>query len=62
MMSTKIRNKSFALIGAFAVALVIPTTASAAVGVSVSKATNLVDGEQITIRLAGVPADQGVYI
>jgi len=62
MMSSKIRNKTLALIGAFVVALIIPTTASAAVGVSVSKATNLVDGERITITLAGVPADQGVYI
>lgn len=62
MMSSKIRNKTLALIGAFAVALVIPTAASAAVGVSVSKAAGLVIGETISISLTGVPTTQGVYV
>jgi len=62
MMSSKVRNKTLALIGAFAVALIIPTTASAAVGVSVSKAAGLVAGETISITLTGVPTTQGVYV
>lgn len=49
-----------ALIGV--VPLLPAPAASAAVVVNVSKSTNLVDGEQITITLSGVPASQGVYI
>jgi len=40
---------------------VIPSSSvSAAVVVTPSKSTNLVDGEQITLTLSGIPATQGV--
>jgi hypothetical protein len=42
---------------------VIPSSSvSAAVVVTPSKSTNLVDGEQITLTLSGIPATQGVYV
>ncbi|MFM7892005.1 MAG: hypothetical protein ACKO8V_08970, partial [Actinomycetota bacterium] len=62
MKSPKHRTKVLALVGAFAIAFVIPTAASAAVGVSVSKAAGLVTGETISISLTGVPTTQGVYV
>ncbi len=36
--------------------------ASASVTVSVSKQASLLDGEKVTVTLAGVPAGQGVYV
>ena len=41
---------------------VAASPASAAVAVSLSKQISLVDGEKITVTLAGVPATQGVYM
>ena len=59
-----IRRKS--LVAFVAVALLAPFTpsapVSAAVAVSLSKQISLVDGEKITVTLAGVPATQGVYV
>ena len=44
-------------------AMIIPVGgALAAVTATLSKSTNLINGEQITVTLAGVPAGQGVYI
>lgn len=43
--------------------MVVPAGgALAAVTTTLSKSTNLVDGEKITVTLAGVPAGQGVYV
>ena len=42
--------------------LVVATPASAAVAVSLSQQISLVDGNVIEVRLAGVPATQGVYV
>lgn len=44
------------------VPLIPVSSASAAVVVTPSKSTDLVDGEQITLTLAGIPASQGVYV
>jgi len=49
-----------ALIGV--VPLVPVSPVSAAVVVTPSKSTGLVDGERITLTLSGIPATQGVYI
>lgn len=62
MKPLKHRTKSLALVGALALAVAIPTTASAAVGVSVSKVASLVTGETIFVTLTGVPSTQGVYV
>lgn len=43
-------------------ALLPASPVSAAVTVNVSKTAALIDGEQVTITLAGVPTGQGVYI
>ena len=40
----------------------VPTPASAAVAVVLSKQISLSDGDQITVTLTGVPATQGVYV
>lgn len=45
-----------------AIPLISASPVSAAVVVTPSKSTNLVDGEQITLTLSGIPASQGVYI
>lgn len=58
------RRMLFAVVSA-AVALtsLVPATpVSAAVTVNVSKTAALVNGEEVTITLAGIPAGQGVYI
>jgi len=59
-----IRRKALFTLFAFAMAapLAVATPASAAVAVSLSKQISLVDGEKITVTLAGVPATQGVYM
>ncbi|NDG11511.1 MAG: hypothetical protein EB111_06690, partial [Actinobacteria bacterium] len=59
-----IRRKALFTLFAFAMAapLAVATPASAAVAVSLSKQISLVDGEKITVTLAGVPATQGVYV
>jgi hypothetical protein len=44
------------------ISLVPATPVSAAVTVNVSKTAALVNGEEVTITLAGIPAGQGVYI
>jgi len=41
---------------------VLPAQVSAAVGVSVSKTSKLTDLEVVSIKLANVPAGQGVYV
>ena len=45
-----------------AVVAVLPVQVSAAVGVSLGKTEKLTDLEVVTIKLANVPAGQGVYI
>lgn len=49
-----------ALVGV--VPMIPSPSVSAAVVVTPSKSTNLVDGEQITLTLSGIPATQGVYV
>ena len=59
-----IRRKAlFALVVvALGAPLAVAAPASAAVAVSLSKQISLVEGEKITVTLAGVPATQGVYV
>ncbi|MEY4400360.1 MAG: hypothetical protein RL072_225 [Actinomycetota bacterium] len=59
-----IRPKALtALLAAILIApLASSSAASAAVAVSLSKQISLVDGEKISVTLAGIPATQGVYI
>lgn len=61
-----VSNRRMLMVGATLaaiVSIVVPTgVASAAVTATLSKSTDLVEGDQITITLAGVPAGQGVYI
>jgi hypothetical protein len=42
--------------------LAFSAPASAAVTVTLAKSSSLVDGEKITVTLAGIPAGQGVYV
>jgi len=42
--------------------IVVAVPVSAAVTVSVSKSSALIDGEKVTMALAGIPMGQGVYI
>jgi hypothetical protein len=58
-----LRKTVFSLVAiALATPFVAASPASAAVAVSLSKQISLVDGEKITVTLAGVPATQGVYV
>lgn len=52
----------FMAVVAVASMLALPAQVSAAVGVSVSKTEGLADLEVVSIKLANVPAGQGVYI
>jgi hypothetical protein len=57
--------RRLSIVAAFIVALSplgVAAPASAAVSVSVAKTTQLVNGDQVGIILANVPATQGVYI
>ena len=60
----RIRRIALSIIGAaVAIApLAIATPAAATLGVSLSQQISLKDGDVIEIRLAGVPATQGVYL
>jgi len=60
----RIRRIALSIIGAaVAIApLAIATPAAATLGVSLSQQISLNDGDVIEIRLAGVPATQGVYL
>jgi len=42
--------------------LTVATPASAAVTVTLGKSSSLIDGEKISVTLAGIPAGQGVYV
>jgi len=60
----RIRRIALSIVGAaVAIApLAIATPAAATLGVSLSQQISLKDGDVIEIRLAGVPATQGVYL
>jgi len=60
----RFRTATLAIITAAFVAapLAVAAPASAAVAVSLSQQISLVDGNVIEVRLAGVPATQGVYV
>lgn len=62
MKSAKRNSSIIAFCSVFACVLAVPTSVSAAVGVSLSKSTGLVTGELISISLTDVPSTQGVYV
>ncbi|MFM8852591.1 MAG: hypothetical protein ACKOGL_05280, partial [Acidimicrobiaceae bacterium] len=63
MTNFKFVSRSVALVAIVATLLAaVPGQVSAAVGVSVSKTAKLADLEVVSIKLANVPAGQGVYV
>lgn len=61
---TRLRRLVLAFAGSAALVapLAVASPASAAIAVSLSRQISLSDGDAIEVRLAGVPATQGVYI
>ena len=63
MFNFKLVSRSVISVAVVSVLLTaLPAQVSAAVGVSVSKTAKLTDLEVVSIRLANVPAGQGVYV
>ena len=63
MFNFKLVSRSVISVAVVSVLLTaVPAQVSAAVGVSVSKTAKLTDLEVVSIRLANVPAGQGVYV